>query len=347
MSILVTGAAGYIGSHAVKALLARGQSVVGIDNFSEGKRGAVIALTGLPGAADRFTFHECDIADADNVDHILRDHTIDSVVHFAAFANLRESMTQPLKYFTNNTAKAIALLEACDHANIRSFIFSSTCATYGDLPPSDIPVTEDYPNRKPINPYGHSKLALEFALEDYAAARKAAGRPFAMSILRYFNVAGCDAEGILGEDRTPHIRIIPILIEAALGRRPGVTIFGTDYPTPDGTCVRDYIHVDDLVDAHLAVLDALDPDAYDTRIYNLGIGKGDSIRELIDATQRVTGVTLNVSEGPRAPGDPANLYCNPAKIEREIGWKAKITDVDRIIATAHNWMKAHPNGFET
>ncbi len=347
MSILVTGAAGYIGSHAVKALLARGDAVVGIDNFSEGKRGAVLALTALPGAAERFTFQECDIADTDAVAVIIRDHKVDSVLHFAAFANLRESMTQPLKYFTNNTAKAIALLETCDATDIRSFVFSSTCATYGDLPASDIPVTEDYPNRRPINPYGHSKLALEFALEDYADARKAAGRPFAMSILRYFNVAGCDMDGLLGEDRTPHIRIVPILVEAALGRRPGVTIFGTDYPTPDGTCVRDYIHVDDLVEAHLAVLDALDPSAYDTRIYNLGIGKGHSIRELIDATQRVTGVTLSVSEGARAPGDPANLYCKPAKIERESGWSARITDIDAIIDSAHRWMKAHPDGFET
>lgn len=344
MTILVTGAAGYIGSHAVKRLLAEGRTVVGIDNFSEGKPGAIRALRGVEGA-DRFHFEECDIAERARVESLIEHHEIDSVIHFAAFANLRESVDQPLKYFRNNTASAIALLEACDATDVSSFIFSSTCATYGDLPESDIPVTEDYPNRKPINPYGHSKLSFEFALEDYADARHRAGRPFAMSILRYFNVAGCDMEGVLGEDRTPQIRIIPIMIEAALGRRPGVTIFGTDYPTPDGTCVRDYIHVDDLVDAHIAVLDALEPDT--RRIYNLGIGRGYSIRELIDATERVTGVTLKVSEGERAAGDPAQLYCQPTKIEREIGWKAKITDIGAIIASAHRWMKAHPNGFES
>lgn len=342
MTILVTGAAGYIGSHAVKRLIGEGRTVVGIDNFSEGKPGAIRALRGLEGAG-RFTFVECDIADRGRVEGLIGEHQIDSVIHFAAFANLRESMTMPLKYFRNNTASAISLLEACDAGDVSSFIFSSTCATYGDLPESDIPVTEDYPNRKPINPYGHSKLALEYALEDYADARHRAGRPFAMSILRYFNVAGCDMEGVLGEDRTPHIRIIPILVEAALGRRPGVTIFGTDYPTPDGTCVRDYIHVDDLVDAHVAVLDALEPDT--RRIYNLGIGRGYSIRELIEATERVTGVKLKVSEGERAPGDPAQLYCDPAKIEREIGWRARITGIDTIIESAYRWMEAHPSGF--
>lgn len=347
MSILVTGAAGYIGSHAAKALLAKGAPVVGIDNFSEGKRGAIDALNSLPGAKDRFVFQECDIADNGEVGGLIRSNAVDAVLHFAAFANLRESMTQPLKYFTNNTAKAIALLQTCDENDVSSFVFSSTCATYGDLPAADIPVTEDYPKRSPINPYGHSKLALEFALEDYAASRKAADRPFAMSILRYFNVAGCDTDGLLGEDRTPHIRIVPILVEAALGIRKGVTIFGTDYPTPDGTCVRDYIHVDDLVDAHLAVLDSLDPKRFDKRVYNLGIGEGHSIRQLIDATQRVTGVTLDVSEGPRAPGDPANLYCNPAKIEQDLGWKARITSIDDIIRSAHDWMKSHPDGYES
>ncbi len=348
MRILVTGAAGYIGAHAVKALLARddGHTVVGIDNFAEGKPGAIEALRTLPGA-DRFVFRECDIADAATVGGMLREHAVEAVVHFAAFANLRESMTQPLRYFSNNTAKAISLLETCDAADVRSFVFSSTCATYGELSAADCPVTEDYPNRAPINPYGHSKLALEFALEDYAEARNAEGRPFAMSILRYFNVAGCDTDGLLGEDRTPHIRIIPILVEAALGRRPGVTIFGTDYPTPDGTCVRDYIHVDDLVDAHIAVLDALDPGAFDRRVYNLGIGEGYSIRQLIDATQRVTGVDLDVSEGQRAPGDPAQLYCDPAKIRREIGWTARVTDVDAIIRSAYDWMSAHPHGYES
>lgn len=346
MVVLVTGGAGYIGSHAARRLLADGHSVVIIDNLSCGHIGAINALRTLPGADKRLAYIECDIADRHCVEKVLRDHKVEAVIHFAAFADLRESVFNPLKYYDNNTARAIAFLQACDAVGIQKFIFSSTCATYGELAPEFIPISEDYPHRAPINPYGHSKLALEWALLDYADAQRRANKPFACAILRYFNVAGCDTHGLLGEHRVPHIRIVPILCEAALGYRDHITIFGTDYPTPDGTCVRDYIHVDDLVDAHIAVMNDLKSSGGgDARAYNLGLGRGTSILELIEATKRVTGANFEVRRGPRAPGDPANLYCNTAKIERELNWKPRITSTDDIIASAYNWMKQHPKGY--
>jgi len=343
MNVLVTGAAGYIGSHAVKRLLADGHAVVGLDNFSVGPRGSVDVLRRLPGAHDRLSFVEADIADQDKVEETLSENAIDSVMHFAAYADVRESMRDPLKYYLNNTASAIRFLETCDAADVERFVFSSTCATYGELTDDDVPVTEAYPHRKPINPYGWSKLALELALEDHAAACARRGKPFAMAILRYFNVAGADTAGLLGEDRSPQIRIIPILIEAAMGRREKVSIFGTDYPTPDGTCIRDYIHVDDLVAAHAMVLAALEPG--ERRVYNLGLGHGVSVRELIDATKRVTGADFPVEEGPRAAGDPAMLYCDPSAIQREVVWKPEVDSLDEIIRTAWQWMRDHPNGY--
>ena len=344
MRIMVTGGAGYIGSHAARRLLADGHHVTIVDNLSTGARGSIGALRTLPGS-ERLSFHELDIADRPRMERVLRDEGVEAVMHFAAFANLRESVFNPLMYYRNNTASALALIEACDAADISRFVFSSTCATYGELPDECIPIREDYPHRSPINPYGHSKLAVEHMLEDYADQRNRDDRrpDFGYAVLRYFNVAGCDSRGLLGEDRTPHIRIIPIIVEAALGRRAGVTIFGTDYPTDDGTCVRDYIHVDDLVDAHVAVMDALQPG--EKRAYNLGIGRGYSIRELIDATRRVTGVDFPVREGPRALGDPAKLYCDPGLIRRELGWSARIDSIDDIIRSAWQWMKANPEGY--
>lgn len=344
MRIMVTGGAGYIGSHAAKRLLADGHDVVIVDNLSTGVLGAIEALRKVPGS-DRLTWQEMDIADRDGMVRVLRENDVEAVMHFAAFANLRESVFNPLMYYRNNTASALAMIEACDVADISRFVFSSTCATYGEVPDDLIPIREDFPHRSPINPYGHSKLAVEHMLEDYADQRnRDSDRPdFGYAVLRYFNVAGCDRDGLLGEDRTPHIRIIPIIVEAALGRREGVTIFGTDYPTPDGTCVRDYIHVDDLVDAHVAVLNSLQPG--EKRAYNLGIGRGYSIRELIDATRRVTGSDFPVTEGQRALGDPANLYCDPSLILKELGWSVEVDSIDEIIRTAWEWMKAHPEGY--
>ena len=245
------------------------------------------------------------------------------------------------------------LLDAMAKAGCGKIIFSSTCATYGE-PPSDlIPITEDCPQH-PINPYGHSKLAFEKVLTDYSALRcakaKDGGRPFAAAMLRYFNVAGSAPDGVIGEDHDPETHIVPIVLQAALGQRSHISIFGTDHDTPDGSCVRDYIHVEDLVDAHAVVLDALKPGARGSerpRVYNLGLGRGVSVREIVDSAKRVTGVDFEVRDAPRHPADPPVLYCDASKITRELGWSPKITDLDEIVRTAWNWMREHPKGYQT
>jgi len=343
MNILVTGGAGYIGSHACRRLLADGHSVTVIDNLFRGHAAAIDRLRTLPGVtADRLVFQRADIADRPLVERLLRERGIQAIIHFAALAYVGESVQQPLKYWEVDCAGALSLLAAADAADVRTFIFSSTCATYGEPPESEIPIRETTPQR-PINPYGAAKLAFERILSDYADLRAAQQRPFAYALLRYFNVAGCDPTGLLGEDHTPETHLIPVVLQTILGQRPAITIFGTDYPTPDGTCIRDYIHVDDLVDAHVAVMNALKPG--ERRIYNLGIGKGCSVRQIIDAARRVTGRDFKVLEGARRPGDPPTLYCDPSKIRRELGWTARITDVDEIVATAWRWFERHPRGY--
>ena len=229
-------------------------------------------------------------------------------------------------------------------AGVNRLVFSSTCATYGEPGPEHIPITETCPQR-PVNPYGCSKLAVEQVLAHHRAACLAQGRDFAYAALRYFNVAGCDRAGRLGEDHVPETHIIPICLEAALGRRDGVTINGTDYDTPDGTCVRDYVHVDDLVDAHVAVMAALEPGA--ARAYNVGIGSGCSVRQVIEAARRVTGAEIAATEGPRRPGDPPTLFADPSKIRGELGWQARVTDLDAIIDTAWQWRGTRPDGYAT
>lgn len=346
MNILVTGGAGYIGSHAVKRLLADGHSVAVIDNLHRGHREAMDALA--PSAEDRLTFTEGDIGDAALVGRVLRDHSIETVLHFAALAYVGESVNQPLLYHRNNTAAALSLIEACDAAEVRRFVFSSTCATYGEPPADRIPIREDCP-QQPINPYGWSKLHVERILKDYADACAASGRPFAFAALRYFNVAGSDRAGVIGEDHDPETHLIPIILQAAMGVREKITIFGTDYDTPDGTCIRDYVHVEDLIDAHVTVMNDLAPErpGVDRRFYNLGIGKGHSVREIVDAARRVTGKDFPVEEGPRRPGDPPTLYADPATIDDELGWRASVTDIDEIIETAWRWMQAHPKGYKS
>lgn len=343
MTILVTGGAGYIGSHAVQRLLNDGHRVVVLDNLDRGHREAVDALRGMAGVgADQLFFEAGDIADGGMVGALMRDHGVDTVMHFAALAYVGESVHEPLRYHRVNTAGAIALLEAADGAGVSRFIFSSTCATYGEPGADEIPIHEGVVQR-PINPYGASKLAVERVLADYSAKCKADGRAFSYAALRYFNVAGSDPTGLIGEDHEPETHLIPVILQAALGKRDGVTIFGTDYATEDGTCVRDYIHVCDLVDAHVAVMNALEPG--DARLYNLGIGRGYSVREIIDAAKRVTGKEFAVREGARRAGDPPVLYADASKIGRELGWKAKYTDIDEIIATAWRWFEKHPDGY--
>lgn len=336
MAILVTGAAGYIGSHAVQRLLADGRSVVGLDNMQRGNAGAVAALERLGG--DRFTFEEGDTTDRSHMERLMMQHHVSAVLHFAALSLVGESVVRPLEYHRNNSL--VPLLEAVRDARVPRLVFSSTCAVYGQPPTT--PVTEEAPFA-PVSPYGMSKLHGEQVLGDFLKGRRIQKSGFAFAALRYFNVAGCDRTGVLGEDHEPHSHIIPIVLEVALGKREKVTIFGEDYPTPDGTCVRDYIHVEDLVDAHLRVLDALEDG--EGRAYNLGIGRGYSVKQVIESCRRVTGHAIPADTGPRRPGDPPALFADPGKVQRELGWTAKITELDAIIDSAWKWMKANPQGY--
>lgn len=345
MNILVTGGAGYIGSHACKRLLQQGHSVVVIDNLFRGHERPLELLRALPGVgASRLSFRRGDVGDRALVERLLIEHRVDAVMHFAALAYVRESMDNPLAYYRANTAAAVALLEACEAARVSRLVFSSTCATYGEPPPSEIPIKESC-RQQPINPYGWSKLFIERMVLDYADNCRRAGRPFASAMLRYFNVAGSDRAGLLGEDHTPETHIIPIMLEVAMGRREALTIFGTDHATPDGTCVRDYIHVEDLVDAHAAVLDSLEPAKNEVRAYNLGTGRGHSIREVLASVERVTGRKIKTIDGPRHPGDPPTLYCDPSRIRNEIGWSASIQSIDEMVDSAWKWFRANPDKY--
>ncbi len=329
MNVLVTGGAGYIGSHAVKRLIDGGHQVVIVDNLDRGHRESVPP----PPAAH---FEELDVRATDALIAVMRSFNIDAVMHFAALAYVGESVEDPLRYYDNNTVGSLSLLRACDTVDVTRMVFSSTCASYGQ--PDEVPITEDAPQR-PISPYGHSKLIFEHALTDYANAHPS----FAFAALRYFNVAGASRDGSLGEDHKPEYHIIPVLLQVALGQRDKALIFGNDYPTPDGTCIRDYIHVDDLADAHTVVLESLQDG--DQRRYNLGIGKGHSVLEILEAVRRVTGHPVPVEIIERRAGDPPRLFADASKIQRELGWHATITDIDEIVATAWQWFQAHPNGY--
>jgi len=350
MSVLVTGGAGYIGSHAVQRLLRDGHRVVAVDNLFRGHREAMDLLA--RDAGGRLTFIPADVGDGDLMLRLLVEHKVKTVLHFAAMAYVGESVRRPLRYYRANTVASLALLEACDASwthtgggasgGVERLVFSSTCASYGEPSREFIPIPETCP-QSPINPYGWSKLHVERMLMDYAAEAASQGRPFAHARLRYFNVAGSDRTGMIGEHHEPETHLIPVCLQVVLGKRDSLTVFGTDYPTPDGTCVRDYVHVEDLVDAHLAVMNALKPG--DQRVYNLGIGRGYSVNQIIESVQRVTGKSFTVKHGPRRPGDPPELFADPRKIKSEIGWSAKITDLDEIVASAWRWFKDHPNGY--
>lgn len=329
MNVLVTGGAGYIGSHAVQRLLADGHAVVCLDNLYRGHRAAV---------SEGAIFVQADLLDHDRVLDTLREHKIECVMNFAALAYVGESVDEPLSYYHNNTAGVLSLLRAMDTAGVKKMVHSSTCATYGEPPADKIPIAEDTP-QNPINPYGMSKLMVEHVLRDYAHANPG----FAFAAPRYFNVAGCDPQARIGEDHTPETHLIPVLLEAALGKREKAYIFGTDYDTPDGTCIRDYVHVADLVDAHVVLMNALQPG--DQRFYNLGIGNGLSVRQIVDAVKKVTGVDFVVEIADRRPGDPPTLYADPRKIKDELGWEAKIKDVETMVADAYRWFQANPDGY--
>lgn len=350
MNVLVTGGAGYIGSHAVQRLLADGHEVVVVDNLFRGHAQAIELLRSRTKGGERLAFEKRDIAQTDAIEAIVRERKIDTIMHFAAWTYVGESVDRPLDYYANNTAGSLSLIRVCGrsaahpHGGVKRFVFSSTAATYGEPPAERVPIREDCP-QAPINPYGASKLMVERMLRDAVHAASKQGTEFAAACLRYFNVAGSDRTGLIGEDHDPETHLIPIAIQAAMGKRPGMTIFGEDYPTPDGTCVRDYVHVEDLADAHVTVMGRMRPGA--CAAYNLGIGRGYSVREVIAAVERVTGRKISVKSGERRAGDPPVLFADPSKIRAELGWTASWTDLEKIIATAWEWMRKHPNGYRS
>jgi UDP-glucose 4-epimerase len=316
MNILVCGGAGYIGSHMVKLLLVRGHDVTVFDNLSTGHRDAVTGGR----------FESGDLADAAAIERVLAGQRFDAVMHFAAFIRVEESVAQPGKYFRNNFSNAINLLDAMAKHGVLRFIFSSTAAVYGE--PRYVPLDEQHP-REPINPYGLSKRMVEDALPYYAGAYGVQSVP-----LRYFNAAGADPDAQLGPRHNPLTHLIPLVLKAAAGVNPNVKVFGRDYPTPDGTAVRDYIHVVDLCEAHLAAIDYLMKGG-ESRAFNLGVGRGFSVQEVIDSVKRVTGRDFEVLSVGRRPGDPSELIADPSLANSVLGWKARYVDLDEIVA--HNW----------
>jgi UDP-glucose-4-epimerase GalE len=325
MNVLVTGGAGYIGSHAVQALVRAGYPVWAYDNL----------LLGHSGAVPDGRLIEGDLLDRPLLEKTLRDHQIGAVMHFAAFACVPESVAEPAKYYRNNVVGTLSLLEAMRAEGVGRIVFSSTCATYGI--PGTSPITEEAP-QQPINPYGVTKLAIEQALAAYAEAYD-----LASASLRYFNAAGAASDGSLGEDHTPETHLIPIVLQVALGQRKEVTIYGNDYATPDGTCIRDYIHVEDLAEAHLLALERLVPGT--ATALNLGTGRGFSVKQVIDACRRVTDQAIPTVVGPRRPGDPPELVADPRRAKSRLDWEPKYRAIDAIVETAWGWHRAHPAGY--
>ena len=321
----MTGGAGYIGSHACKALAQAGYRSVVFDNLAAGHREAVKWGDLVEG----------DIADTRTVEAALRRHEISAVMHFAAFLDVGESVRDPVKYYRNNVVGALSVLEAMAATGVTRFVLSSTCATYGE--PMETPIVETHPQR-PINSYGESKLAVERALPHFERAYG-----IHSVALRYFNASGADPDGEIGEDHAPEIHLIPRAIHAVAGG-PALQVFGDDYPTPDGTCLRDYVHVSDLADAHVKALEAI-VDTRKSAIYNLGSGRPNSVREVIGAVERATGRPVPWTVAPRRPGDPAVLYASPHKAQAELHWVPRFTDIDAIVRTACNWYHAHPHGY--
>jgi UDP-glucose 4-epimerase len=325
MNVLVVGGAGYIGSHAVKALGDAGHNVWVYDNLSRGHQESVPKGRLIVG----------EVADRAKLVATMREKGIDAVMHFAAFALVNESVNDPSLYYRNNVIAALELLDAMREAGVMKMVFSSTTATYGE--PEIVPIPETTPQH-PINPYGFTKLVIEQALADYAAAYG-----LAYAALRYFNAAGADPSGEIGEDHDPESHLIPIVLQVALGQRDKITVFGDDYPTPDGTCIRDYIHVCDLADAHLRALDRLEPGK--GICLNLGTGRGTSVREIIEACRKVTGHAIPEVMGKRRAGDPPELIADARRAKAELGWTPKYQDVESIVKTAWNWHQKHPRGY--
>lgn len=327
MSILVLGGAGYIGSHAVDLLIEKGYDVVVIDNLLTGHRGAV---------NPQATFYEGDIRDKTFMDEVFTKETIDGVIHFAASSLVGESVENPLKYFDNNVMGTIVTLETMEKHGVKYIVFSSTAATYGE--PDEVPITELTPTN-PKNPYGESKLMMEKMMKwcDEAYGMKYVA-------LRYFNVAGAKLDGTIGEDHTPETHLVPLILQTALGQRDVITIFGDDYETKDGTCIRDYVHVMDLCEAHILALEYLKAGGQSEAI-NLGSSEGFSVKEMIAEAREVTGKEIPEKMGARRAGDPSVLIASSEKAKKVLGWVPKYTNVETILETAWQWHQEHPEGY--
>lgn len=327
MRVLVVGGAGYIGSHTVRLLNQSGHQVWVYDNLCMGHRQSVNAEQLIVG----------ELADRQRLESVLRENRIEAVMHFAAFAFVGESVQDPAKYYQNNVSATLGLFESMRQCSVHRFVFSSTTATYGQ--PDKIPISEDTP-QMPINPYGFTKLVIERALKDYAHAYGFAG-----AALRYFNASGAAADGSIGEDHHPETHLIPLILQVALGQRESIQVFGNDYPTPDGTCIRDYIHVEDLATAHLAALEKLQPGK--VLEVNLGTGVGNSVLEVIDACRSASGHPIPVIMSPRRPGDPAKLVAECSLAKTLLGWEPRYKRIEDIVQTAWNWHRSHPNGYSS
>ncbi len=328
INVLVTGGAGYIGSHTVRVLQQAGYGVVILDNFSRGHRQAV----------EGYTVIEGDTAERNKLAALFREFQISAVIHFAAHSLVGESVEKPDLYYHNNVLGGLNLLEAVMDAGVKDFVFSSSAAVYGE--PEETPVGEEHP-LKPYNPYGETKVVIERALYYFKQV-------FGLNSvsLRYFNAAGAALSGGIGEDHDPETHLVPIVLQSVLGQREKVTVFGNDYPTADGTAVRDYIHVDDLAEAHLLALETL-LQGRQSQVYNLGNGKGFSVLEVIKAVEKVTGKAVPYEFGPRRSGDPAVLVAGAKKAERDLGWRPKTTALEKIVESAWQWHRANPQGFGT
>jgi UDP-glucose 4-epimerase len=325
MKILVCGGAGYIGSNMAAILAGNGFEPVVYDNLSKGHLSAIKNIDFVKG----------DLADYCLLVHTLKTRRIDAVMHFAAFIEVGESVETPLKYYQNNLCNTFNLINAMETAGVDKFVFSSTAAVYGM--PAAVPITEEIP-KNPINPYGQTKLAVENMCRWQCQTGK-----LRFAALRYFNACGAGNNCTLGEDHHPESHLIPLIIQAAMGKRKDIKIFGTDYPTPDGTCIRDYIHIEDLCNAHLLALEKLN--SQPQLVYNLGNGTGYSVREVIDTVKKVSGKDFKVIETDRRPGDPAVLTADASKAKNELNWQVKYTDLDDIISTAYKWHSEHPFGY--
>ena len=333
MQILVTGAAGYIGSHVVKQLLEQTDyEIIIIDNLSTGFETTIDTLKSLDSTNKRIKYYNQDLSDWEKVEDIFKENSIKEIIHFAAFSQVGESMSNPLKYYLNNTVNTTKLIDISIKYGVKKFIFSSTAAVYGEPNKESIPINENL-IKNPINPYGSSKLYSEGIIKDAAISNE----DFKYVILRYFNVAGADLDGKIGECHNPETHLIPLVVKTALGRRDSIKIFGDDYDTPDGTCIRDYIHVCDLADAHIQALKYLDDNQSD--IFNCGYGYGYSVKEVVEAVKKVSQVDFKIDMESRRAGDPAVLISDNNKIKTKMNWTPKYNDLELICKTALDWEK--------